>query len=52
MDTVLKSIRNVALVALGTISFVVGVAGFLIPFFPGAPFLIMSAACFTAVLND
>jgi uncharacterized membrane protein YbaN (DUF454 family) len=46
MDTALKWIKNTVLVAVGTVSLVVGIAGLFIPFFPGTPFLILAATCF------
>lgn len=42
----LKLIWNGTLVAIGTVSLVIGLVGVFIPFFPGTPFLLLSIACF------
>ncbi len=49
MDTVLKTIKNAALVAVGTVSLVLGIAGILLPLVPGTPFLILAGICFSMV---
>ncbi len=49
MNDVLKFAKNAALITIGTVSLVVGIAGVILPFFPGTPFLFLSAACFGAV---
>lgn len=49
MDTALKTVKNAALITVGTISLVVGVVGVILPLLPGTPFLILSAYCFSQV---
>ncbi|MBF2002058.1 MAG: DUF454 family protein [Synechococcales cyanobacterium C42_A2020_086] len=52
MDCVLNAFRKAALLTVGTISFGIGVLGLILPFFPGTPFLILSAICFKLALVD
>lgn len=44
-----KTIKNVVLVATGTLCVVLGVIGILLPLVPGIPFLLLAAACFNAL---
>ncbi len=49
MNDVLKLAKNAALIAIGTVSLVVGIVGVILPLLPGTPFLLLAAACFGAV---
>ena len=42
----IKLISNLIFLLLGSLSFVIGVLGIVLPLLPGVPFLILSALCF------
>jgi uncharacterized membrane protein YbaN (DUF454 family) len=46
MNVILNSLKKTALIAVGTLSFVIGIAGLVLPLLPGTPFLILSSICF------
>jgi hypothetical protein len=46
MKNFFKNLQKQVLIAIGTVSLVVGVAGLLLPLLPGVPLLILSEICF------
>lgn len=46
----LKLIRNALLLAIGTISLVLGIIGVILPLMPGTPFIIVAAFCFALLI--
>lgn len=46
----LKMIWNTALIVIGIASIAIGIAGVIIPFFPGMPFLLLAIASLQAGL--
>lgn len=42
----LKLAWNATLVTVGLASIAIGIAGVIIPFFPGTPFLLLAIGCF------
>ncbi|HWL27093.1 MAG TPA: YbaN family protein [Ureibacillus sp.] len=42
----IKYIKNLIFLLVGSISFVIGVLGIVVPLLPGVPFLIIAAFCF------
>lgn len=49
MNDALKWIKNAALITVGTVSLVIGIAGIILPLLPGTPFLILAGICFSLV---
>jgi len=45
----LKQIRNVGRIVVGSVCTVLGVIGILLPLVPGTPFLLVAAFCFTTL---
>ena len=48
----LKTLKNAALLVVGTVSLAVGIVGVLLPILPGTPFLILAFFCFSALLES
>lgn len=48
----LKTIKNAALLVVGTISLFVGIIGVILPILPGTPFLILAFFCFKALFES
>ena len=47
----LNLIRNAVLLAVGTLSLVIGIVGVILPVLPGTPFLIGAFFCFKTVFD-
>jgi len=52
MSNMLGLIKNALLLAVGTVSLVVGIVGVILPLIPGTPFLILSFFCFKTLLES
>ncbi len=46
MEATLKNTQKQILIAVGTVSAIVGILGLVLPILPGVPFLILSECCF------
>ncbi len=47
----LNLIKKAVLLALGTVSLVIGIVGVILPVLPGTPFLIVAFFCFKGVFE-
>ena len=46
MEATLRHTQKQILIAVGTVSAIVGIIGLFLPILPGVPFLILSESCF------
>lgn len=52
MSNILNIMKNTLLLAVGTVSLVLGVVGVILPLIPGTPFLIVAFFCFKTLFES
>ncbi len=46
----LKLLRNIILLVVGTLSLIIGIIGIILPLLPGTPFIIVAVFCLTLLI--